>query len=137
MVQSSSRDLYARHNLVDDLFSQGVLREIGMHPFKAIRHFDTQLICQYQANENVADINLVTQPDVSDLTVAGDSITDARHRIGEIDQQGVRADFFHIAHNFHQRVYITSSMGKTTRTAVFRVRLAQAIFKRNLEIRLP
>ena len=79
----------------------------------------------------------MAQSDCPDLAVAVDRVADAGHRVGEVDEPGIRAGLLHIAHDLHQRADIARGVGKAAGAAVLSVGLAQAVLERDLVIGLP
>ena len=70
--------------------AQITLDQIRLHAGDAIRDFYSEFFAQHHAHETIADQNLMAQADRFYFCVPVDQVTDANHRIGEIDKPRIR-----------------------------------------------
>ena len=68
----------------------------------------------------------MAEPNHLDFGILMDKVADSVHRVGEVDEPGVRAISFHIADNFEDGVHVSRGMRKTPRSAVFGIGLTDA-----------
>ncbi len=137
VVQPGGADIHPGDDLALDLLLGGGLVGGGLQAGQLGRDGQAQVLGQCHADHHIAGINLVAQPDRSDAAVAVDRVADADHRIGEVDEPGVRAGLLHVARDFHHRAEVARRVGKAARAAIFGVRLSHAVLERDLEILPP
>ena len=126
MIQARGLDFDALQGLPGDLPAQRDLCRRGVAAGDPRGDVNAQLVCQGHAHQGIANQDLVAQADHLDPAVPVHCIADAHHRVGEIDQPGLRAELLHIARDLHDRADVAGGVGEAARAAVFGIRLAHA-----------
>src|SRR6266542_969525 len=114
-----------------------MLIDRGVHAGESLWHFNAEIFCKSNTNHTIARINLMTQTNCLDLAVTIHRVTNANHRIGEIDEPRLRTRFLHSVRNLHDRTNIARSVCETTWSAIFCVGVSYSILDWNLEILFP
>jgi hypothetical protein len=79
----------------------------------------------------------MAQPDGFDLCVTIDRVANADHGVGEVDEPCLGASLLHVMRDLQDGTDIARGVGKAAGSAVLGIRLAHAIFQRDLEILFP
>ena len=85
----------------------------------------------------MAHENAVAQAERADRTVFSERQDDAAFRIGEIDEQRLRAELLHVADEIEHQRQGPQREEQAARAAVLAERVAYAVFARHFEIQLP
>ncbi len=79
----------------------------------------------------------MAQPNAADFAVAAERHHDPAFRIGEVQEQRVRAQLLHVADEVEHQRQRAQREKQPARAAIFAERMADAVFFRDLEILLP
>ena len=84
-----------------------------------------------------AVIDPVAQADVLDDGQPRYRLTKLAFRVGEVDEQGLRADLLHGARDLDHRAHVSQGVEEPARTAILAVDLAEPVFPRYMEVLGP
>ncbi len=98
---------------------------------------DPQVILQRFTYHRITSAQLVAEANYFDLAVPVDGGTDPLHGVGEVDEPGIGAEFFHVPGDFQDRDDVPGGMGESPGTAILSIGLADAVFQWDLPIGFP
>jgi len=128
VIKPGSRYFEALHALGGQVCHGIMIAWVRVRADEGVRTVETINRSQRFGSHGVTRGKLVAQPNHLNARVLVYQVAQPVHGVSKVDQPGARAGSFHVPGDFQHSIDVASGMRESPGSAVFAVRLAQAIF---------